>query len=133
MNTVITGLDKVKAIAAENPFLQLLAQLDSGRVVTDLTEDYPKLVEAVKRTGMGGTITLTINVKPDGKGEVETVEVHAKATSKLPKKSRKGTTFYVEEKTFMLTRIDPKQTDMFEPELSVAEQVEHAKRSTGSK
>ena len=107
---------KVKQITEENPFLLLLGTLDGGRVVTDLTEDYPRIVEGVKRTGLPGSLTVTLTIKPDGKGEVSTVEVHAKVTPKIPKKSRKGTTFFIDEKNYQLTRLDPTQVDMFEGE-----------------
>ena len=94
-----------------NPFMLMLAQLGGGRTITDLAEKYPQLVEAVKRTGKKGALVLSLTIKPDGKGEVETVEVHDETKLKLPERDRKPTTFYVTEKN-TLQRSDPNQSEM---------------------
>jgi hypothetical protein len=98
--------EKTIALIAENPFLQLLSRIDNGRFVTELTERYPILIEAVKRTGKRGEMTITIKVKPDGKGEVETVDVDAEVKGKLPVRDRRATTFFI-GKDHLLQRVDP--------------------------
>src|SRR5579883_2059599 len=87
--------DKITAMMQTNPFMQLLAQLANGRTMSVLAEKYPQLVAAVKQTGKKGELVLKLSVKPDGKGEVETVEVHDEVKIKVPERDRKPTVFFV--------------------------------------
>ena len=107
-----TENDKIEQIIKHNPAILLLAQLDGGRIVTDLAEAYPLLIEAVKLTGKKGELVLRLKVKPDGKGAVETVEIEGDVTTKVPKRDRRATTFFIDEKTHHLTRNDPKQVEI---------------------
>ena len=105
--------DKVKLILQENPFLQLLAQIEGGRTAGQLAEKYPQLVAAVKEAGKAGKLVLEIKIKPEGKGEVSLVEVTASVTAKLPEKDKRPSLFFIDEKAgHLLSRDDPKQTEL---------------------
>jgi hypothetical protein len=104
--------EKILQLMQANPALLLIAQLDGGRVATDLAAEYPKLIEAVKLTGKKGELTLTLVIKPEGKGEVQTVEVLGQVKPKVPKRDRKPSIFFVEPDTHLLTRNDPNQADL---------------------
>lgn len=106
-----TAEEKIQQIISTNTFIQLLAQLDTGRVVSDLAEKLPQLTEKVKSVGKAGTITLTLKVKPEGSGEIETVEISADVKVKNPEKSRKATIFFITEE-HQLSRTDPGQTEI---------------------
>jgi len=102
---------RIVALIETNPAIALLAQLDGGRVVTDLAEKYPQVVEAVKRTGRPGELTLKLKIAPDGKGDVQTVEVHGKVVPNIPTPVRRGTVFFVTEDN-QLSRQDPNQKEI---------------------
>ncbi len=108
--------EKILQLMQANPALQLIAQLDGGRVATDLAIEYPKLIEAVKLTGKKGELTLTLIIKPEGKGEVQTVEVLGQVKPKTPKRDRKPSIFFIESETHLLTRNDPGQGELFDGE-----------------
>ncbi len=106
--------DNIQTLMQNNPFMQLLAQLASGRTMTVLAEKYPQLVAAVKSTGKKGELVLKLTVKPDGRGEegeVETVEVHDEVKIKVPERDRKPTIFFVTSEN-MLERSNPKQPEL---------------------
>lgn len=105
--------EKILQLMQANPALLLIAQLDGGRVATDLAIEYPKMIEAVKLTGKKGELTLTLVIKPEGKGEVQTVEVLGQVKPKTPKRDRKPSIFFIENDTYLLTRNDPGQGDLF--------------------
>ncbi|HWA07952.1 MAG TPA: hypothetical protein VG838_00650 [Opitutaceae bacterium] len=107
--------DKIAAIIQNNAFAQLLGQLSNGRVLTDLADKFPLVVEAVKRTGKKGTLTLQLTVKPEGKGDVTSVEVLDEVKLKLPERDRKATTFFVVGERD-LSRADPNQTEIQFPQ-----------------
>lgn len=106
-----TNEQKLQELLTANAFALLLAQLRGGLVLTRLAEEYPRLVEKVKLTGLKGGITLKLTVTPDGSGEVETVEVDAKVQVNSPEKKERPTVFYVAS-DHTLTRTDPKQTEL---------------------
>lgn len=107
--------DKIQQILTANPALQMIAQLDGGRVVLALSEKYMRVVESVKRTGQKGELNLKLVIKPDGKGQVETVEVHGDVKLKMPERGHKPTTFFVTEDN-TLSRTDPGQREIEFPE-----------------
>lgn len=109
---VLPALDpKVQAFVCSNPAIQMLAQLDGGRTITTLAEKYPQVVEGVKKTGAKGKLVLTLEIRPDGKGEVQTVEVLGKVDTKIPERGSRATTFFVTEEN-LLSRRDPNQQEI---------------------
>ncbi len=84
-------------------FVEVLADLDSGEVHNLCTEQLGALVAAVVATKKKGTLTLTLEVKPEG----EMAFVKAKVTAKLPVPETTVTAFFPTEDGG-LHRHDPK-------------------------
>ena len=88
----------------------MLCELRGGAAVRELGEAYSQVIEGVKKTGKKGVISLELTIKPDGKGEVTTVEVIDDVKKKVPSKDRKPTTYFVTEEN-TLSRSDPTQEE----------------------
>lgn len=86
---------QIEELIQVNPFIRTLALLRQGGFVTELTEKFPQVIEAVKRTGTKGRLTLTLDILPDDKGEVRTVDILGEVKLKLPERKKKATTFFV--------------------------------------
>ena len=52
----------------ERTFVDVLREMH-GDQIKELTDEMTGLVEAVTTTGKGGKLTLTVSVKPFGKGD----------------------------------------------------------------
>jgi hypothetical protein len=90
-----TNEEKIQTIVQVNPFMQMLAQLRDGGFVTECTEKIGQTIAAVKHTGQKGKLTLVLEIVPDDKGEVRTVDIVPEARTKLPERKKKATTFFV--------------------------------------
>lgn len=86
-------------------FTEILDDMSDGKVSQQLTTDLAELVEAVEETGLSGKVTLTITVKPDGKGRVVTAG-SVKTTKPRPK--LEASLFFTGSKG-SLHREDPRQ------------------------
>jgi len=86
-------------------FTEFLVQQRQGRTHADLTTGFNDLLEAVRSTGKGGSITLTVKVKPEG-GRL--MKVSDEVTTKLPKADRDPALFYVTDDN-ELSRDNPDQ------------------------
>ncbi|WP_043586911.1 hypothetical protein [Geminisphaera colitermitum] len=105
--------ERTQQVIDTNVFIELLAQLGRGTVAADLAEKYPQAVQAVRTTGKKAELTFSLIIKPDGKGEVQSVEIETAVKLKLPERDRKPTVFFIERDSNFLTRNDPKQMQMF--------------------
>jgi hypothetical protein len=92
-------------------FVQTLSDLRRGDLLTELTEQLAELVAAVRATGSGGTLTLTLGVQPAAKGDVGLLFVSDRVTIKLPTAERQPTILYSTADN-TLTRRDPRQPDL---------------------
>lgn len=92
-------------------FIAMLGNLRRGQAVLDADEALAALSEAVQRTGRGGTVTLTLTVKPASKGDRVVVAVVDTVTVKLPAAEKGDTLMYVQEDG-SLSRRDPRQPDL---------------------
>ncbi|WP_065961221.1 hypothetical protein [Curtobacterium sp. UCD-KPL2560] len=90
------------------------AFLASTRPKTDLElhEELTKLVAAIEETGKGGTITLTLELKPIDDA-VSALKVNDKITVKRPEKNRQGSITYV-DRDHTLSRRDPSSMPLFD-------------------
>lgn len=104
--------DKLASIVQTNPFIQAIAQIYNGGLVTDAADELRHEIESVKKSGKPGSVTLVLSIKPDGKGEVIMVDVKGEVKRKKPKKEQRPTTFFIEQ-DFTLTRDDPGQSELF--------------------
>ena len=93
------------------PFLETLGTLRHGRTLEDLGDELTTLIAAIKTTGKGGSLTLTLKIKPARSGAVQYVTIEDQIVSKCPK-LEKGDTVYFTTSDNGLTRQDPTQTEL---------------------
>lgn len=89
------------------PFLDVLRELEKGRLADELSEKLPQVVAAVKDTGKPGALTLTIRVKPYNKDD-DILIVDSTVTAKVPQPDRKPSLMYADGDA-NLVRSDPNQ------------------------
>lgn len=90
---------------------ELIAGHRRGELDNAAARDLADLIRAVKATHQGGSITITLGIKPDKHSSTE-VEVTAKVSVKVPKRPIKPATLFINDKN-ELTRTDPDQLDAF--------------------
>jgi hypothetical protein len=78
-------------------FLVVMANLNKGRTVAELTTKMQELVAAVIATKKGGTLKLDITVTPIKNVTDDEVEVADRITIKLPTHDRFVTRFFVDD------------------------------------
>jgi hypothetical protein len=104
------------------PIFDVLSQIRGGAAIHDAAKELNDLVRAVKDTGKSGTLTIKLTVEPD-KTDDTVVTIQPDVTLKLPKKARAKGIFYVDPKTYDITREDPRQLELLkEREAERAEQ-----------
>lgn len=86
-------------------FDAFLREQRRGGVVYDLGEALQRLVTAVEETGKGGSLTLTLKLKPDQKYGTA-VEVADAITVKIPEPDKPSSLFYMDG-SHNLVRHDP--------------------------
>lgn len=91
-------------------FLELLKQHRRGDCLDELGQGIRELNAAVQLTGKGGTLTLTIGVKPNG-GVRGAVQVKDKIKVSAPKIEADASLFYVTPEG-ALQRDDPNQVHL---------------------
>lgn len=87
------------------PFLDTLIALRFGKLHDELTEALNELTNACTETGKGGTLTLSIKLKPGRAGQVEILD---DVKTKLPSFER-GSTLMFSTPDGNLQRDDPRQ------------------------
>lgn len=101
---------------AAQEFLAFLATTNKGRTATELTKQLQELVEAIRETGKGGTLTYKLTVTPSSKANLDdTVIVKDQITVKKPVADRPESTFFIDEAD-NLVRNHPRQPSMFPAE-----------------
>lgn len=90
------------------PITETLRELHRGELLEELENDLTEVVAAVRKSGKGGKLTLTIGVKPASKGDTNVLTVEAAVKTTLPKPDRSASIFYATEDN-QLVREDPRQ------------------------
>jgi hypothetical protein len=80
--------------APPRAFTEVLKEVESGFLVDELSETFADVVQAVRRQGKAGSLTVTLNVKPIT-GNDEMVTIAAGVRTKLPAPDRAPSTFFV--------------------------------------
>jgi hypothetical protein len=93
------------------PFAEFLREQRSGTTHDELSQGLNALLESVSDTGKGGSLTLTIKVKPAGKGDHHMVVVSDTVAIKMPEGERGEAIFFVDD-DFNLTRDNPRQPSL---------------------
>lgn len=90
-------------------FMDFLREHRSGLTHSELTDALKELVAAVTEERKGGKITLTITVKPLGKGDGLEVSCDVKLAAPVP---TPGTSIWFATPDNDLSRVDPRQQAM---------------------
>ncbi len=90
------------------PVIEVLAEIDAGKLLEEFTDAYAKVSEAVMSTGLKGQVVLTLDFKQN-KGN----QLFVKSTlkKKIPEEGIAEATFFCGEDG-SLTRRDPKQLEL---------------------
>lgn len=89
-------------------FPDVLKHQRRGKLVADLDREMRELIKSVAQTGKKGTITLTLDIKARGDGQVEVAD---KVAIKKPVGDRAPGIFFVTEDGG-LSRSDPRQEEL---------------------
>jgi len=90
-------------------FIKFMQEHRSGATSEDISDKIRELVAAVTDEGKGGKITITLSIKPMGKGDGLEVSVETKAS--LPKPTPGVSIFFASPEN-ALVRQDPRQSLM---------------------
>jgi hypothetical protein len=93
------------------PFARFLQEHRGGRLSTELAEALNELVEAVTDTGKAGSLSLTVKIKPAGKGDAHALFVSDDVKVKKPAAERGESLFFADSDS-NLTRKDPRQPEI---------------------
>lgn len=96
-------------MANSRPFMDFLRELRGGQTHDDLSDALQELVAEVTDLSRAGTLTLTLTIKPLGKGDG--VQVGADVKVKPPK-SAPGVSIFFPTPENNLVRNDPRQKTM---------------------
>lgn len=86
----------------------VIGDLNRGRTFHELNQELAKVVEAVKATGKGGSLTFSLKIAPNG---VDSVELSADIKTKIPVPSQTKTLMFISADN-SLVRSDPRQKDL---------------------
>lgn len=100
---------------ARRPFADTLRDLRGGAVLDELAEEMQRVVDAVTTTGLAGTLTLTVTVKPQPGTDAFLVSDDIK--TKLPRVKSKGSLLFPTPEG-NLQRNNPNQREL--PGLTIA-------------
>jgi hypothetical protein len=104
-----------------NDVLAVLMDMRSGAVANDISGKFDEVVRAVIETGGKGELVIKLSVRPSKMGMggcVIEVEAEHECKLKKPELAIGKSVFFVTAEG-RLTRDDPAQTAMFEPEKGV--------------
>lgn len=90
------------------PFIDTLRDLEGGYLLDELSGHQHGLVDQVRLTNKPGSLTIVLNYKPDGAGQLS---IKADVKVKEPKLARGNSLFFLTPEG-NLTRNDPRQQSM---------------------
>jgi hypothetical protein len=94
----------------ELSFLEFLQGFRRGDLINEVDDVFAELMEAVKRTGGSGSVTIKLPFKVNEAGQIECVP---KVSCAKPRRAL-GTGIYFVTDEGRLTRRDPGQDDLFD-------------------
>lgn len=100
----------------EHAFYNALAEIDEGSVLAQLDRKLVELANEVVVHGRKGTLTLSIEIAPAGKGGGQAIDLTAKVSEKLPKSNDPHKIFFVDPTGSALVLNNPNQMQMFPKE-----------------
>ena len=101
------------AQGATGAFVNMLAGMKRGAVLSDLDDTLKEVLLAINDTGKAGEVVLKIKITPDGKSDVDSpmYAVTETIAVKKPRKSRGVAKFFGDEDGNLM-RNDPRQQEM---------------------
>jgi len=100
-----------ESVLSEQPFQQVLAELNGGNTMRELSKKMAQLVLAVEDTGKIGELTLKVKVRPATKGNGMTLLLEDNVSVKIPEADRAQTLFF-SVGGGKLQRNDPRQQEI---------------------
>src|SRR5215470_12403471 len=97
-----------KETEALTPFSTWFEEYDRGRMDAETTQALAALTEAVHLYAKGGTLTIKIDIKPNGSNAVQ-MKVTADVSIKAPTAGRPETLYFFDSESGALVRDDPLQ------------------------
>ncbi len=94
---------------SSRPFADLLREHRNGATHDELSDKLQELVAAVVEEGKSGTLSLTISIKPMGKGDGFEVSAAVKLAAPKP---TPGVSIFFASPENNLVRQDPRQTNL---------------------
>lgn len=92
----------------QRPFNDTFRDIEHGHLMDELTDLQQQLVTAVSNTNKPGKITIELNYKPEGQGQLT---IKATVKSKIPEPARGSSLFFMTPEGNLL-REDPRQTKL---------------------
>lgn len=108
----------IQAAALKNPFIHMLARMDSGDLVADAVEKLQKLVSACMILNKKGEMTIKIALAPGGMNQMELL---GKITAKIPEGESPGTRLFCTPNG-QLCAHDPNQPQFQQPAFDAVEE-----------
>jgi len=90
-------------------FISTIKDYRDGKLARELDESLTELVSEIEEHGKGGSLTLTLALKPNGEAAIT---ASAKVSTKLPKRPIGDALFFTHAGN--LSRKDPSQAEMFD-------------------
>jgi hypothetical protein len=109
----------------------VINSVERGDLTTDLDNAVRAVVAAAEETGKGGSVTLTLTIRPDA--QLGAIRVGGQVKAKTPVKVTKEALFFTTDEG-SLSRYNSKQRDMFiepEPTAPAAETETNYDKQTG--
>lgn len=106
--------DDATNVDAPDSFASFLVKTDKGRTERKASEEFQRLIAAVKETGKAGTFTLRVDVKPHSNTD-DVVIVTERVAIKAPQLEPPGSAFFITPNAG-LSRDNPAQHSIFEQE-----------------
>lgn len=98
-------------VATAQDFLELVGGLRGGSAAYEAAASLSELLEAVKRTAKGGTLTLQLKVEPLTAGDTVSLRITDALTLKAPRLPVGATVMYRTEDGRLSAR-DPRQPEL---------------------
>lgn len=95
--------------APGHPLWQFMSNVRKGEFVTEAAEEIAQVVEAVRRTGRAGTVSIKFGIKPQGNSEDGVVFVRDEVVARAPRPEKRDTVFFATDDG-RLSRQDPRQS-----------------------
>ena len=93
---------------SKRPFIDTMRDLEYGHLLDELTETQNEMIAAVQHSNKTGKITIELEYKPEGDGQMI---IKTQVKKKMPQLPRGSSVFFVTPER-NLTRMDPRQQQL---------------------